>query len=105
MACRAIAGTRHSLGKTAGQALDALEDMLPSEESGTLIVVQCQRPDRFFPAPQRERLQALMARWRTARDAGTALSPEEQKELQALTEMELDASTARTAALLKKAGA
>ena len=60
-------------------------------------------PDRFFSARQRDQLQTLMARWRTARDAGAPLPPEEQAELDALTEAELRAATERISALLKEA--
>src|SRR5207244_931649 len=43
---RAIAGRKQSVGKTAGQALDALTSSLPDEETGTLVIVQHQRPDQ-----------------------------------------------------------
>jgi hypothetical protein len=58
-------------------------------------------PDPFFTARQIQRLEELMARWRTARDAGTALSAEEQAELEALVEAELQASEQRAAAMLR----
>ena len=103
VAYRAIAGSKQSFGKTAGVALDALAATLPSEESGTLIVVQHSRPDSFFTAKQQQRLKYLMARWRTARDADSALRPTEQAELDALIEAEVNAASARTAALLRKA--
>jgi hypothetical protein len=98
---RAIAGERQSVGKTAGEALDALTAMLPEDETGTLVVVQHLRPDRLFTAEQQERLKELMARWRAARDAGAALPPDEQAELDALVDAELRAATARAAALRK----
>ena len=41
---RAIAGTRQSVGKTAGEALDALTALLPEGETGTLIIVQPSEP-------------------------------------------------------------
>jgi len=102
IAYRAIAGDRQSLGKTAGEALDALTASLPNEEAGTLVVVQHQHPDQFFTAQQQARLEEIMTRWRTARDTGTALPAAEQAELEALVEAELRAAAERTDALLKK---
>lgn len=102
-AYRAIAGAWNSVGKTAGQALDALTALLPKDEAGTVLVVQHQFPDRFFTARQQGRLRTLMTRWRAARDAGKALPPAEQAELDALSEAELRAATERTNALLKEA--
>jgi hypothetical protein len=97
---RAVAGSRHAVGKTAGEALDALTAQLSEEEAGTIVVVQSQRPDRFFTAEQQERLTELMGRWRTARDTGSALPPDEQAELDQLTDAELQAATRRAQALL-----
>ncbi len=99
---RAIAGDRQSVGRTAGEALDALTAQLDESEKGTLVVVQHLRPDQFFTAEQQDRLRELMARWRAARDAQTSLPPEEQAELDALVEAELRAATARAAALARE---
>ena len=101
---RAIAGDRHAQGKTAGEALDALTAQLSAEEASTLIIVQSLRPDRFFTAAQQQRLEALMARWRSARDQGASLSADEQAELQALIEAELQAATGRAAKLADTLG-
>jgi hypothetical protein len=95
---RAIAGPVQAVGRTAGEALDALSSQLSAEESGTLVVVQHRRPDAFFTAEQQQRLQELMARWRTARDAGRLFSPDEQAELDELIEAELRAAAARAVA-------
>jgi hypothetical protein len=96
---RAVAGSRQSVGRTAGEALDALTAQLDEAERGTLVVVQHRRPDRFFTAEQQQRLQELMTRWRAARDSQTHLPADEQAELQALVEAELRAAMARAAAL------
>ena len=96
---RAVAGKAQAVGKTAGEALDALAAQLGEADGGMLLVVRYHRPDVFFTAAQQERLQELMTRWRTARDAGGALPPQEQAELDALVEAELRAATARAAAL------
>ncbi|HEX6985751.1 MAG TPA: hypothetical protein VF170_10250 [Planctomycetaceae bacterium] len=101
VAYRAIAGTKQSLGKTAGEALDALTNQLPEEESGTLVVVQSQQPDQYFTAEQRRRLTELMDRWRAARDLSSSLPADEQAELDALADAELRASAARAAALAR----
>jgi hypothetical protein len=99
---RAVAGKVQAVGKTVGEALDAVTAQLDERESGTLIVVQHQRPDQFFTAEQQQRLQDLMARWRTARDIGTEFSPEDQAELDALVDAELRAAAARAAALASR---
>jgi hypothetical protein len=98
-AFRAVAGPHHSVGRTPGEALDALTAQLGADEAGTLVVVQHLRPDTFFTAAQRQRLGDLMARWRAARDRGASLPPAEQAELDALAAAELDAAARRTAAL------
>lgn len=100
----AIAGSKHAEGKTAGEALDALTAQLPADEASTLVIVQSLRPDHFFNAAQQERLAALMARWRTARDQGKVLPVDEQAELEGLIEAELRASAARADALADALG-
>ena len=99
---RAIAGDKHSVGKTAGQALDALTVQLDEIEFSALLVIQSFRPDPFFSAAQQERLSELMNLWRLARDQGQELSPAQQAELNRLVEMELRAATLRTAALMQQ---
>jgi hypothetical protein len=98
---RAVAGQLQSVGKTAGQALDALARQLGEAENGTLVVVQHSRPDQFFSAEQRRRLEDLMARWRAARDAQTSLPAEERAELETLVEAEVRAAGHRAAALVQ----
>ena len=98
----AIAGTIYALGKTAGEALDALTAQLSEDDTSTLVIMQSLRPDPFFTSAQQERLVVLMARWRTARDRGDTLPIDEQIELETLVEAELRASSARTAALTDK---
>lgn len=96
----AVAGPLQSAGKTPGEALDALTSQLGEGETGTLVIVQQMRPDRFFTEAQQQRLTELMERWRTARDQKTALSAQEQAELEALAQAELKASADRAAALV-----
>ena len=97
---RAIAGQNQSAGRTAGEAIDALTSQLAEDASGTFIIVRDLGPDQFFNAGQRQRLQALMARWRTARDTNAEpLSAAEQAELADLVDAEVRAATLRAAAL------
>ena len=97
---RAIAGEKQSVGRTAGEALDAIAAQLNDEEGGTLIIMQSQRPDKFFGEEKRLRLQMLMEQWREARDKGGTLSPDDQSELQSLAEEEVRATMIRSSALL-----
>ena len=92
---RALAGERESVGRSAGEALDALTAQLTDEEAGMVVVIQNLRPDGFFTAAQQQRLEELMSRWRTARDCGSSLAEEEQAELQSLVDAELDAARRR----------
>lgn len=101
---RAFAGVRQAAGRTAGEALDALTSQMPAGSGGTLIIVQSQEPDRFFSAPQQQRLAALMTQWREARDQGTTLPDAEQAELDALAAAEVEASEQRSAQLLRAFG-
>jgi hypothetical protein len=99
---RATAGEAQSVAATAGQALDALAAQLGGLDGTTLIAVQMMRPDALFTAAQQQRLTELMARWRAARDTGQPFPPEEQAELDALVEAELQAATQRSAALARQ---
>jgi hypothetical protein len=97
---RAVAGDKQTKGKTAGEALDALTAQLTEDEDGTLVIVQNQRPDRFFSAAQQKRVSELMERWRVARDRGDRLSKAEQAELEKLIEEELQGSAQRASTLV-----
>jgi hypothetical protein len=101
---RAVAGDKHSEGRTAGAALDALTAQFSEGEAGMLVIVQTLQPDRFFNAVQQQRLADLMGLWRKARDQGGALPADEQAELNALVEAEVRASADRAAALAVEAG-
>ena len=92
---QATAGDKHSVGKTAGEALDALRAQLSDESVGAVVVIQGFHPDRFFNEAQQLRMTELMNRWRAARDNGTNLLGEEQAELNALVESECRASGER----------
>jgi hypothetical protein len=81
---RARANGHQALGRTAGEALDGLSAQLASAPGTTVVLVQRLGGDEFFGAAQTARLRELMARWRSARDAGVSLLPSEQRELEAL---------------------
>lgn len=97
---RAVAGDRESTGKTAGEALDAISAQLDENEISTLVIVQRLQPDRFFSDEQRKRLEQLMARWRDPRNTNGQLPTNEQSELEALVEAELEAATRRAEAVV-----
>jgi hypothetical protein len=60
------------------------------------------RPDRYFSADQQQRLTELMARWRTAQEAGSAMAAVEQAELEELIRTEVRAAGERAADLLRQ---
>ncbi len=99
---RAVSGIAQSYGATAGQALDALQAQIGEQAQTTLVVVQSMRPDALFNAVQQRRLAELLDRWRAARDTCSALTPQEQNELDALVEAELRAATERSATLVRQ---
>ncbi len=98
---RAIAhsGSVQSVGRTVGEALDALTAQLGPEANGTLVIVQSMRPDRFFTAEQICRLQEL-----TEGNRIGTLTSEEQAEYYGLIEAELLASAHRAASLADMLG-
>jgi hypothetical protein len=89
----AVSGTHQSFGRTMGEALDALTREIGSIGSAALILIQKREPDQFFTLEQHERMQELLAR-------REALSHEERAELESLVDAELDATVARTNALV-----
>jgi hypothetical protein len=87
------------MGRTPGEALDALAVQLNDEDRDTLIIVRHLRADSLFTEQDRIRLADLMTRWRAAREAGLNLPIDEQDELDRLVDAELSASAARASAL------
>jgi hypothetical protein len=96
----AVAGDKRSVGDSAGQALDKLTEQLAEDDVNTLVIVQHLGPDQFFTSQQQARLAELMDRWRTSRDAGGTLAPDDQAELDTLVEAELRASAARATVIV-----
>jgi sarcosine oxidase gamma subunit len=99
---RAVTARNQAFGRTAGEALNALTAQIPAEEADTLIIVRSLAPDRFFTGEQRQRLDDLMARWRSARDGGQPLSARDQSELEELIDLEVQGATERATAVLEK---
>lgn len=94
-------GGVQSVGRTAGEALDALTAQLGREESGTVVVVQQMRPDRYFTETQTRRLRELMDR---SQNGDVPLMAAERVERDALIEAEIRASGQRAAALADALG-
>lgn len=92
---RAIAGKKESIGRTAGEALDALTTQLDETETGTLVIIQNRRPDMFFNASQQKRLTSLLEKRKT-----NMLSAAEETELENLVETELNGARRRAEQLL-----
>jgi hypothetical protein len=101
---QAVSGAHVAVGKSVGEALDALTAELPEMESEGLVVVQRFLPDRFFSAERQQRLQELMRCWREARDRGETLTEAEGTELEALVAAELAGSAQRAAAIAQGLG-
>ena len=99
----AAQGTLSARGRTAGEALDALTALLEPEAAAHVVIVQAQRPDRFFGAAERVRLEALMRRFHDAQADGESLGEADQAELERLVDMELEASGRRAEALADRA--
>lgn len=94
---RATSGNRYSTGRTMGEALDALAAQLDAAETGSLVLIQKRVPDQFFSAAQHARMEELRGR-------RGSLTPEERAELEDLVNAELDATIARTDALVRQLG-
>ena len=112
---RAVHDKLQAVGKTPGQALDALEslasrssrfvgayftDEQKEEEEGTLVIVQRFRPDRFFNSSQQIRLRKLMDKFHNAVKEGESLLPEEMAELEALVNSEYQGAAERATVVL-----
>ena len=92
---RAVGKNKESVGRTAGEALDALTAQFGEEDDGTLIIVQNRRADKFFDSAQQERLTELMEK-----RENRILKSEEQSELENLVESELHGARLRAEELL-----
>jgi hypothetical protein len=98
-AYQAISGNHRAIGKTAGEALDALHAQLPNLTPAPFMLLQSFQGDRFFNTAQHNRLGQLMHQWRTARDRDQTLEPSPQQELEDLVDAELEGAINRAIAL------
>ncbi len=89
---RAVAGRRQSVGRTAGEALDALLAQEGDSIESAAILIQRFIPDSYFTQAQYDRMRALL-------DRRASLQADENDELDALIDAELDATVKRTSAL------
>jgi hypothetical protein len=92
---RAVSGKHQSVGRTAGEALDALLAQEGGAIESSAILIQRFVPDACFTQAQYDRMQQLLAH----RNTHTEL---ENAELDALIDAELEATIARTQNLLSK---
>jgi len=99
MPYRAVSGRSQAMGRTPGEALDALAAQLPQEEADTLVIVRNMSPDRFFDAEQRRRLEELMALRREAIAGNSIWTAQQEAELEELVDAEVRAATERATAL------
>ena len=99
---RAVSAHNQGAGRTPGEALDALATQLPAGDADTFIIVRGLVPDQYFSATQREQLQDLMFKWRSARDQGTVLSEDDQNELEKLIDLEVQAAACRASGMMKE---
>ena len=90
---RAVSGGRESVGRTMGEALDALTADWGDDVPETAVLIQRFQPDAYFTAVQQDRMKELLAR-------RSNLTVEQRAELEALVDAELDATVARTHSLL-----
>lgn len=89
-----------TVGRSAGEALDALNAQMISTETGSFIIVQREQSDIYFTEKQLHRLQELIAL--SATEAG--LTSEEEAERDSLIEAEFMASAQRTSDLADALG-
>lgn len=93
---RAVSGKKHSVGKTIGEAVDALVSQFENSEEESIFISPRFQPDDFFTIQQQERLSHLMNKLHLAEVENKEMPPEEKAELEKLIEAELDGSAQRT---------
>jgi hypothetical protein len=86
---RAIAGKHQSVGRTAEEALEALLAQEKGVIDSSAILIQRFVPDAYFTQAQYDRMQQLLAGRET-------LTEQENAELDALVDAELEATIQRT---------
>ncbi len=97
---RAVADNYEAAGRTAGEALDALNAKFKMGEKRSLVIIQQVEGDAYFSEAQQTRMRALIDK----RNALGALTEAEQEELEGLVGDELLASAKRSEALADALG-
>lgn len=100
---RAIQGNYQAQGSTAGKALDMLESQKSKsnkDQSGTVVIVQRFKSDKFFNASQQIALQDAMDKFRQSLQSDHELTNEDKEELEMLIEMEWMAAIGRAASII-----
>lgn len=97
---RAIADNYEAAGRTAGEALDALNAKFGTGERRSLVVIQQIGGDAYFSEAQYDRMRVLLDK----RNALGALTDAEQAELEGLAREELLASAKRSEVLANALG-
>ena len=92
---RATAWDRQSVGRTVGEALDALVATWADDDTTSAVLIQRFRPDDHFTASQHDRQRDLLNRSAT-------LTTDERAELEGLIDLELDATISRTNCLIRR---
>ncbi len=93
---RAVSGSLHSVGKTAGEALDSLLSQEGVNIESSSILIQRFAPDAFFTQEQHDRMKDLLSH-------NGVLSEAENRELNELIDLELDATALRSKAIMSEA--
>lgn len=98
----AVHGKEQAKGKTPGQALDSLDEMLTEKgkSANSLIILQRFQPDTLFTQQHQERLQELMAQFQQSINHDDSFTPEERAELEQLIDVEWIAAIARASTIL-----
>ena len=91
---RALSGLRQSIGKTPGEALDALIAQEGEIMESSAILIQRFGSDSFFTQNQYDRMQYLLGH-------NAMLTVEESAELDTLIDAEIEATIRRTDSLVK----
>lgn len=92
---RAVSKNKESVGRTAGEALDALTAQFNEEEKPRLVMIHNQSADKFFNAAQQTRLTELLQKREKQ-----FLTDTEETELENLVDAELNGARERTEASL-----
>ena len=86
---RAMAGGQQALGRTMGEALDAVSENWQGAVPEVAVFIQRFGGDEYFTDAQYERMRELL-------DRRPTLNDDEQSELTGLVEAELEATISRT---------